>query len=85
MEKRLHWASVVRGPPSLNTQSCIKGLLVVRDFRLWAVWAAGPALEKKLGQLWATFEGGFFMFSRAKKMLTFLKTIVASTLKSYIT
>ena len=28
--------------PSLNTQFCIKGLLVVLDFCFWAVWAAGP-------------------------------------------
>ena len=52
--------------PSLNTQSCIKGLLVVRDFCFRAVWAAGPVLKKKLGRLWATFEGGFFIFSGAK-------------------
>ena len=26
--------------PSLNTQSCIKGLLGVRDFCFWVVWAA---------------------------------------------
>jgi hypothetical protein len=31
--------------PSLKTQSCIKGLLVVRDFCFWAVWAAGPILK----------------------------------------
>ena len=35
--------------PSLNTQSCIKGLLLVRDFRFWAAWAAGPVHKKKLG------------------------------------
>ena len=35
---------------SLNTQSCIKGLLVVWDFCFWAVWAAGPVhTQKKLG------------------------------------
>ena len=49
--------------PSLNTQSCIKGLFLVRNFGFWAVWAAGPVLKKKiLGRLWATFEGVFFMF-----------------------
>ena len=53
--------------PSLNTQSCNKGLLVVRDFCFWAVLAAGPMQKKKgLGRLWATFEGGFFIFSGAK-------------------
>ena len=35
--------------PSLNTQSCIKGLLVVWDFCFWVVWAAGPLHKKKLG------------------------------------
>jgi hypothetical protein len=39
--------------PSLNTQSCIKGLLVVRDFCFWVVWAAGPVLKKKV---WADYE-----------------------------
>ena len=29
----------------------------------------GSTEKKGLGQLWATFEGGFFMFSGAKKML----------------
>ena len=33
--------------PSLNTQFCIKGLLVVQDFHFWAVWAAR--------QYWKTF------------------------------
>ena len=33
--------------PSLNTQSCIRGLLVVRDFCFWAVLASGPILKKK--------------------------------------
>ena len=40
-------------PPSLNTQSCIKGLLMVLDFCFWAVWAAGPVLKKKF---WADYE-----------------------------
>ena len=35
--------------PSLNTHSCIKGLLGVQDFCFWAVWAAGPVLKKKVG------------------------------------
>ena len=33
--------------PSLNTQSCIKGLLGVRGIYFWSVWAAGPVLKKK--------------------------------------
>ena len=44
--------------PSLNAQSCITGLLVVLDFWFWAVWAAAPVL-KKMGRLWANFEGDF--------------------------
>ena len=39
--------------PSVNTQSCIKGLLVVQDFCFWAIWAAGPVLKKKS---WADYE-----------------------------
>ena len=35
--------------PSINTQSCIKGLLVIRDFCLWDVWATGPVLKNKVG------------------------------------
>ena len=34
----LHWVSVILTvAPSLNTQSCIRGLLGVRDFCFWAV------------------------------------------------
>ena len=43
--------------PSLNTQSCIRGLL-------WYEISVG-------GRLWATLEGGFFMFSRSKKIWIF--------------
>jgi hypothetical protein len=50
--------------PSLNTQSCIKGLLVVRDFYFWAIWAARPLHKKKLGadyeQLLRPFFSCFF-------------------------
>ena len=47
--------------PSLNTQFCIKGLLVVRNFCFWAVWAAGQVHKKKVGgRFWATFWGRFF-------------------------
>jgi hypothetical protein len=63
--------------PSLNTQSCIKGLLVVQDFCFWAIWAARPVHKKQgLGRLWATFEGGFFMFSGAILILIFLNCSV---------
>ena len=71
--------------PSLNTQFCIKRLLVVRDFCFRAVWAAGPVLKKKLGRLWTTFEGGFFMFSWAKHFFkNFFENILASALKSCV-
>ena len=39
--------------PSLNTQSCIKGLLVVRDFCFRAIWAA---------KLFNDVKGNFFFF-----------------------
>ena len=52
---------------------------------IWAGFGLIGSTEKKgLGQLWATFEGGFFMFSGATKMLKFFKNIVASALKSCI-
>ena len=31
--------------PTINTQSCIKRLLVVWDFCFWAIWAAGTVLK----------------------------------------
>ena len=67
--------------PSLNTQSCIKGLLVKRDFCFWAVWAAGPVLQKKLGRLWATFEGAFFMFSWANITCSWFETALDCSIR----
>ena len=37
--------------PSMSTQFCIKGLLLVWDFCFWAVWAAGTIHKKVGGQL----------------------------------
>ena len=49
--------------PSLNTQSCIKGLFVVWDFCFWAVWAARPVLKKKgCGPIKSNFWGDFLCF-----------------------
>jgi hypothetical protein len=67
--------------PSLNNQSCIKGLLVVWDFCFWAVLVAGPVLNKRLGRLWSTFEGVFFMFSGANKKWFFFKHCSVRTKK----
>ena len=68
--------------PSLNTQSCIKGLLVVQDFCFWAVQADGPVLKKKF---WADYEqllrAVFSCFQRQKKCQTFFKSTVASSKK----
>ena len=36
--------------PSLNTQSCIKGLLVAKNFCFWVVWAARTVLKKKYNE-----------------------------------
>ena len=69
------------GHPSLNIQSCIKGLFVVRDFCFWAIGQLGQYIKKVGSRLWAMFEGGFFMFSGSKK---FLLNILATALKSYI-
>ena len=64
--------------------SCIKGLLVVRDFCFWAVWAARPVLKKN-GADFEQLLRAVFMFSWAKnKFKSFFKNIVASALKSYI-
>ena len=44
---------------------------------IWAGFGPVSSTEKKLGWLWATFEGCFFMFSRAKKV-QFFKNIYPS-------
>jgi hypothetical protein len=41
--------------PSLKTQSCIKGLLAVRDFCFGDVWAARPVLKKGSGPIMSNF------------------------------
>ena len=46
--------------PSLNTQSCIKGLLVVLDFCFWAIWAARPVHKKSWRLIMSNFWGRFF-------------------------
>jgi hypothetical protein len=49
-----------------------------------AIWAFGLYYGKFLKRpKYATFEGGFFNFLRAKKK-SFLKNILATALKSYI-
>ena len=60
---------------SLNTQSCIKRLLVVQDFCLWAVWAAGPVLKKNFEQLLTAV---FSCFQGQKEFKIFLKTLVSA-------
>ena len=63
---------------------CIPGLLVVRDFCFWAVWAARLVhkkwvwvnCEQLLRVFFSCFQGHFFSF--------LLKKIVVSALKSYI-
>ena len=52
---------------------------------IWAGFGPVGNTEKMGGQLWATFEGVFFMFSGAKKWFKlFFKNIVAFALKSCI-
>ena len=41
--------------PSLNTQSCIKELLVVRDFCFLAIWTAGSIHKKFWGPIMSNF------------------------------
>ena len=53
--------------PSLNTQSCIKGLLVVRDFCFWAVWAARPVQKNKLEHVQAIKREQVSQNSKLKK------------------
>ena len=67
--------------PSLNTQSCIKGLLVVRDFGFWAVWTAGPVHKKKFRADYEQLLRMFFSFFRGQFFFFFENTI-ASALKS---
>ena len=62
-------------PPSLNTQSCMKGLLVVRDFCCWAVWASGPVLKKKWGLIMSIVWVVFSCFQGQKKLNFFENTL----------
>ena len=56
--------------PSLNTQSCIRGLLVVRDFFFLGRLGSRANTEKKgLSWLWATFLGGISCFGGQKNCL----------------
>ena len=65
--------------PSLNTQSWIKGLLVVQDFCFWTVWAVRSVHKKKLGAdyeqllraVFSCFRGQFFflIFEKVSKAL----------------
>ena len=67
---------------SLITQSCIKGLLVVRDFCFWAIWAAGP-VHKKIGVDYEQlYRAVFLMFLGSKESSNFFENTIASALKS---
>jgi hypothetical protein len=50
----------------INTHSCIKELLVVKDFCFWAIWAAGPVVKK-----WVNHEQHFFFMFLILKILIF--------------
>ena len=64
--KQNPWITYLLVNPSLNTQSCIKGLLVAWDLCFLAVWAAGPVHKRVGGRLWTTFEDVSFTFLRSK-------------------
>jgi hypothetical protein len=69
---------------TVGPQSCIKGLLGVRDFCIWAVWAARPVQKKRV---WSDYEQLLRVVVscfQAKKCQSFFKNIVGSALKSYI-
>ena len=58
------WDAKLPSYPSQNTQSCIKGLLVVQDFCFWAIWAARPVLKIFFDYvIICYFWGWLFMFS----------------------
>ena len=71
--------------PSLNTQSCFKGFLVIRNFCLWAFWAARPVLKK---EIWANYEqlmrAFFSCFQGQKKIYIFFFKQAVSVQKSCI-
>ena len=67
--------------PNLNTQSYIKGLLVVRDFCFWVVWAAGPAHKKSWEPHYEQLLRAVFSFLQVQKIF---KKYTASELKSCI-
>ena len=60
--------------PSLNTQSCINGLMVVQDFYFWTVCVAGLEL-KKMGPIMSNFWERFFHVFRGKKKYYFLSAL----------
>jgi hypothetical protein len=87
---RMYCKPIMIDSPSLNTQSCIKGLLVVQDFCFWAVWAAKPALKNKvwadyeqlLRAFFSCFQGqkkGFFQYCSTKKLYKMKLTFFLST------
>ena len=53
--------------PSLNTQSCIRGLLVVRDFCFGPFRQPGLYRKKGSGPIMSNFLGWFFHVFRGKK------------------
>ena len=74
--KQNPWITYLLVNPNLNTQSCIKGFLVVWDLYFLAVLAARPVHKKKLGPIMSNFCGRFFHVFEVKKFfLIFLKTL----------
>ena len=54
-----NWLLYYSSSPSLNTKSCINGVLVVQDFCFWAVRAAGPVHKKSWAPILSNFWGQF--------------------------
>ena len=67
--------------PSLNTQSCIRGLLVVHTGFLFLCHLGSQYRKKESGPIMSNFLGWIFHVLGVK---IYLKNILATTLKSYI-
>ena len=77
----LHSRAMFYHSPIINTQTCIKGLSVVRNFNFWDVWAARPVHKKKLDADCEQLLMVFFSCFRGKKNQFYFKNTSVLTEK----
>ena len=61
--------------------SCVVSNFYGTEIEIWSGYGEVGNTEKKLGQLWATFDVAFFLFPGAKKFFFSFLNVVASMLK----